>query len=706
MKVSTEPVSAFAIYSEKLKQKKKKSKPLLSNGVNKVTKAKVGLSNGVAKVKKSQVSTLLKKQKNSNDNESWQMKEIGYILKTLAERSTETSSPRAAALLDSINEANEKLEHDDNNYLEDTLHNVIMIENLKDTVKNLKRKKTNKFTPGKSADSCSTKGPGTSKDTDSLEDLKPLVLKTTTSPTNKEESSASRSKSLKKLKTATKEQGHSTMTLDSKSQNLDPKKKQPKVPKETKLNKKNIKKVGMKSDNNSKGKSQKHLENSDTTARLLFEWLTAPVLEKDFMRDYWEKKPLLIQREGHRHYFSELLSTEIIDTMLRENNVCFTKHLDVTSYTDGVRETHNLTGRAQANVVWDFYSNGCSVRLLNPQIFLPKIHTLNATLQEYFGCFVGANVYLTPPNSQGFAPHYDDIEAFVLQIEGKKRWKIYTPRNEAEVLPRFSSPNFTQEEVGDSFLDVTLEPGDLLYFPRGFIHQASTPVEGHHSLHITLSAYQKTAWVDLLEKALPLALKKAAENDVEFRRGLPRDYLGLEHHGSVREKQTFVSTAHSLMEKLSHYLQLSLGAGVDLMGAQFMHDALPPVFTPEEKLTSSVGGGLKMKNGKLKGRVEFQMETCVKLIRHNICRMVEEEGEVRLYHCLYNSLEYHGEDPQFLLMPAEGIPVITHLQAKYPGYTSLRDIPHQDPEDLITLISDLWDAGLLSAKNLPVVEEN
>lgn len=59
---------------------------------------------------------------------------------------------------------------------------------------------------------------------------------------------------------------------------------------------------------------------------------------------------------------------------------------------------------------------------------MPNIHKMNATLQEYFHCMVGINVYLTPPNSQGFAPHFDDIEAFVLQIEGKKRWKLYAPR--------------------------------------------------------------------------------------------------------------------------------------------------------------------------------------------------------------------------------------------------------------------------------------
>lgn len=75
-------------------------------------------------------------------------------------------------------------------------------------------------------------------------------------------------------------------------------------------------------------------------------------------------------------------------------------------------------------------------------------------------------------------------------------------RNESERLPRTSSPNFSQDEIGNPILEVVLKAGDLLYFPRGYIHQAST-VPGQHSLHVTVSTYQKNSWADFMEKVCP-----------------------------------------------------------------------------------------------------------------------------------------------------------------------------------------------------------
>jgi len=55
------------------------------------------------------------------------------------------------------------------------------------------------------------------------------------------------------------------------------------------------------------------------------------------------------------------------------------------------------------------------------------------------------------------------------------------------------------KEIGKSIMDVVLEAGDLLYFPRGTIHQANA-LPDSHSLHITISTFQKNSWGDFLLK--------------------------------------------------------------------------------------------------------------------------------------------------------------------------------------------------------------
>jgi len=60
-------------------------------------------------------------------------------------------------------------------------------------------------------------------------------------------------------------------------------------------------------------------------------------------------------------------------------------------------------------------------------------------------------------------------------VEGTKNWKVYAPLSAETTLPRQPSPNFSQDEIGKPILEVVLEQGDLIYFPRGFVHQAQSP---------------------------------------------------------------------------------------------------------------------------------------------------------------------------------------------------------------------------------------
>ena len=65
----------------------------------------------------------------------------------------------------------------------------------------------------------------------------------------------------------------------------------------------------------------------------------------------------------------------------------------------------------------------------------------------------------------------DDIDALILQTEGCKRWRLYAPESPDDLLPQTSSPDLTPVDLGEPFLDTVLRRGDLLYMPRGCIHQ-------------------------------------------------------------------------------------------------------------------------------------------------------------------------------------------------------------------------------------------
>lgn len=96
--------------------------------------------------------------------------------------------------------------------------------------------------------------------------------------------------------------------------------------------------------------------------REAFKHLLSGVDVKTFMSQNWEKSPLYIDRKDGGHYDHLKVSTEAIDEMLRSNMIEYTKNLDITSYEDSVRETHNPDGRALPASVWAFYRDGCSVR--------------------------------------------------------------------------------------------------------------------------------------------------------------------------------------------------------------------------------------------------------------------------------------------------------------------------------------------------------
>uniref|UniRef100_A0A1I8I8V5 Bifunctional lysine-specific demethylase and histidyl-hydroxylase n=1 Tax=Macrostomum lignano TaxID=282301 RepID=A0A1I8I8V5_9PLAT len=250
-----------------------------------------------------------------------------------------------------------------------------------------------------------------------------------------------------------------------------------------------------------------------------FKEIIAPISTEQFFGTYWERKPLLVKRNSPSHY-DDWFSTADFDSMLRNHRVMFGEHLDVTSYRDGKRETHNpegaRTGQPDLAVlpVGLFAAPPLSAGVSRSR--LSKAEHSARTVR----IFVGANVYLTPP---GFAPHWDDIEAFVMQLEGRKHWRVYAPRSPNERLPR--EKLWAKDRLGQPVIDAVLEPGDLLlhvpalHSPGPLFWMAGTRC-------ISPCHLPEICWTDLLAEAISGALERATTQDEEFRRGLPLGLLG------------------------------------------------------------------------------------------------------------------------------------------------------------------------------------
>lgn len=432
------------------------------------------------------------------------------------------------------------------------------------------------------------------------------------------------------------------------------------------------------------------------TPREILKWMITPTKLENFFGEYWEQKVLHVKRNVKK-YFESIFPSNYLDRMVRDNVLLYGKHLDVVSYEKEERITCNPhDGRAVASAVWDFYGNGCSVRIKNPQTYCYRLRVALQELQEYFGSYVGVNLYLTPKNSQGFAPHWDDIDAFVIQLSGRKHWQLYEPKQKKDVLSRISSHNLNKGEIGKKIKDVTMNTGDTLYFPRGTVHQARTDEESH-SLHLTISVYQKNTYTDLLLEYLPIALNNAAEKNVEFRKGLPVGFL--KHLGTVNTTSKSAVRAElqksidALLNKL--FDPQALDAAVDLMGKRLVEESLPHTPSRIELDRTSVGDGDMLVNGDVVNHTELNLDTEVRLLRYYCVRLVREEDGIKLYYTTENGLEYTDENVgHFVTLEEKHVPLIEALVNFYPNYCKIEDFPCEETT-AIDVITDLWELGLI-----------
>lgn len=105
---------------------------------------------------------------------------------------------------------------------------------------------------------------------------------------------------------------------------------------------------------------------------------------------------------------------------------------------------------------------------------------------------VSSYVFYTPPSKRGMLPHRDASHVVAIQLEGTKEWNLYA---QPEQVRSTAGLDVEAAEPSHKFV---LEPGDLLYLPHGWPHDAVA--RDGHSMHLTFTLTEPSP-EDLLEAA-------------------------------------------------------------------------------------------------------------------------------------------------------------------------------------------------------------
>lgn len=190
----------------------------------------------------------------------------------------------------------------------------------------------------------------------------------------------------------------------------------------------------------------------------------------------------------------------------------------------------------QPNRVIELHRGGATVVLQGLQFTDPHLGRFANNLALALDHPVQINAYLSPVAAKGLELHFDFHDVFVVQIAGRKRWRVWPPldRTQEPVRggPPVSMPTF--DELGEPLLDLTLVAGDCLYLPRGFPHSAQT-IESA-SGHLTVGVKAIT-WQRVVRRAVDAAVAAG-----ELRTSLPS--LMLDPSGPVVTPTGGVLDAH------------------------------------------------------------------------------------------------------------------------------------------------------------------
>jgi 50S ribosomal protein L16 3-hydroxylase len=184
-----------------------------------------------------------------------------------------------------------------------------------------------------------------------------------------------------------------------------------------------------------------------------------------FMQMHWQKKPLLVRQAVpggvplvERTKLFEMASHEEVESRLIE------RRGGTWSLRSGPIKRSNLPAVKQAE--WTLLVQGVDLHIPAARDLLDRFRFVpDARLDDLMISFA--------TDGGGVGPHVDSYDVFLLQSQGKRRWKIGRVEH-PELVPDVPLKILANFEAEEEWL---LEPGDMLYLPPGWAHDGTAEGE-------------------------------------------------------------------------------------------------------------------------------------------------------------------------------------------------------------------------------------
>lgn len=208
------------------------------------------------------------------------------------------------------------------------------------------------------------------------------------------------------------------------------------------------------------------------------EKLIYPISREHFFREIFEKQPARFVGGE----FSRLISVKDLSFLVKAASEVCPNRLRINVGGRALVPPRGANAEQLQNWALTSYADGATIIINYIEALDLTCAKFACRLGDSLGARVSLTLFATPEGSQGFVPHFDTLDVFVLQQSGSKNWCL----GEAAV----ELPTLRQGELVDSqgeqrlrATDFVLEEGEVLYIPRGFVHWARTSTNA--SLHVT-----------------------------------------------------------------------------------------------------------------------------------------------------------------------------------------------------------------------------